>query len=128
MQIIGPDGKPIESAEQLQAAQQASQQLADAAPAQTIEGSSTPVGLQAPAAPAPAPVVPTKAPATTIDALEREFQKRKERELNQAKQAGAAAQSDSANSPHISGQKVGRNEKCPCGSGKKFKNCHGAAA
>ena len=22
-------------------------------------------------------------------------------------------------------QKVGRNEKCPCGSGKKFKHCHG---
>ncbi|MEO6568103.1 MAG: SEC-C metal-binding domain-containing protein, partial [Opitutaceae bacterium] len=22
--------------------------------------------------------------------------------------------------------KVGRNEQCPCGSGKKFKNCHGA--
>ena len=22
-------------------------------------------------------------------------------------------------------QKVGRNEKCPCGSGKKFKFCHG---
>ena len=21
--------------------------------------------------------------------------------------------------------KVGRNEACPCGSGKKFKNCHG---
>ena len=21
--------------------------------------------------------------------------------------------------------KVGRNEPCPCGSGKKFKNCHG---
>ncbi|MSQ22737.1 MAG: hypothetical protein EXR53_05460 [Dehalococcoidia bacterium] len=21
--------------------------------------------------------------------------------------------------------KVGRNEKCPCGSGKKFKKCHG---
>jgi len=21
--------------------------------------------------------------------------------------------------------KVGRNELCPCGSGKKFKNCHG---
>ena len=21
---------------------------------------------------------------------------------------------------------VGRNEPCPCGSGKKFKNCHGA--
>lgn len=24
-------------------------------------------------------------------------------------------------------QKVGRNEPCPCGSGKKFKKCHGAA-
>jgi preprotein translocase subunit SecA len=23
------------------------------------------------------------------------------------------------------GRKVGRNEACPCGSGKKFKNCHG---
>ena len=24
-----------------------------------------------------------------------------------------------------SDKKVGRNEKCPCGSGKKFKYCHG---
>jgi preprotein translocase subunit SecA len=23
-------------------------------------------------------------------------------------------------------RKVGRNEPCPCGSGKKFKHCHGA--
>ena len=22
-------------------------------------------------------------------------------------------------------KKTGRNEKCPCGSGKKFKHCHG---
>jgi len=22
--------------------------------------------------------------------------------------------------------KVGRNERCPCGSGKKYKKCHGA--
>jgi len=27
---------------------------------------------------------------------------------------------------HYDGAKVGRNESCPCGSGKKFKNCHGA--
>jgi SEC-C motif-containing protein len=26
------------------------------------------------------------------------------------------------------GPKVGRNDPCPCGSGKKFKKCHGAAA
>ena len=24
------------------------------------------------------------------------------------------------------GRKVGRNESCPCGSGKKYKKCHGA--
>jgi preprotein translocase subunit SecA len=24
------------------------------------------------------------------------------------------------------GNKVGRNDPCPCGSGKKFKQCHGA--
>ena len=24
------------------------------------------------------------------------------------------------------GKKVGRNEPCPCGSGKKYKQCHGA--
>jgi uncharacterized protein YecA (UPF0149 family) len=24
--------------------------------------------------------------------------------------------------------KVGRNDPCPCGSGKKFKKCHGAVA
>ena len=23
------------------------------------------------------------------------------------------------------GQKVGRNDPCPCGSGKKYKQCHG---
>jgi preprotein translocase subunit SecA len=26
------------------------------------------------------------------------------------------------------GDKVGRNDPCPCGSGKKYKKCHGAAA
>jgi len=24
--------------------------------------------------------------------------------------------------------RVGRNDPCPCGSGKKYKNCHGALA
>ena len=28
-------------------------------------------------------------------------------------------------SKHYNGDKVGRNDLCPCGSGKKFKNCHG---
>jgi preprotein translocase subunit SecA len=29
--------------------------------------------------------------------------------------------------PYVKAQTVGRNEPCPCGSGKKFKNCHGRA-
>jgi preprotein translocase subunit SecA len=28
----------------------------------------------------------------------------------------------------VTSDKVGRNDPCPCGSGKKFKRCHGAAA
>ena len=30
--------------------------------------------------------------------------------------------------PVKAGAKVGRNELCPCGSGKKYKRCHGTAA
>ena len=30
--------------------------------------------------------------------------------------------------PALNGAKVGRNDPCPCGSGKKYKRCHGAAA
>ena len=26
----------------------------------------------------------------------------------------------------VAGEKIGRNEPCPCGSGKKYKRCHGA--
>jgi preprotein translocase subunit SecA len=31
----------------------------------------------------------------------------------------------SAAAPAVSGTKVGRNDPCPCGSGKKYKKCHG---
>ncbi len=41
-----------------------------------------------------------------------------------AASAGATPQRDPGNP--ASWGKVGRNEPCPCGSGKKFKHCHGA--
>jgi preprotein translocase subunit SecA len=47
--------------------------------------------------------------------------------------AQRAAQSASHNGPAqrvqpiVREKVVGRNEPCPCGSGKKYKNCHGAA-
>ena len=35
------------------------------------------------------------------------------------------AQGEGVLSPSRAGPKIGRNEPCPCGSGKKFKQCHG---
>lgn len=116
MQIIGPDGTPIETAEQLQQAQM------QRPPVQSAESNALP------AASAHAPVpIPTKAPSTTIDALEREFQKKKKRELDLARAAGNGAEANAA-TPRRTGEKIGRNDECPCGSGKKYKKCHGAEA
>ena len=44
--------------------------------------------------------------------------------------AGGGAQAEAAaeHTPFVrDGRKVGRNEPCPCGSGKKYKHCHGKA-
>ena len=35
------------------------------------------------------------------------------------------ANADNKEAPFVRGQKVGRNDPCPCGSGKKYKQCHG---
>jgi preprotein translocase subunit SecA len=40
--------------------------------------------------------------------------------------AGGYSQGDSQGTLVRNDRKVGRNEPCPCGSGKKFKHCHGA--
>jgi preprotein translocase subunit SecA len=120
MQIIGPDGTPIESADQLPR-QEAPSQLPSGAGTQPHSEQAAPTSQHAPIP------VPTRAPSTTIDALEREFQKKKQRELDQARSAGAAAAGNGAG-PRRAGEKVGRNDECPCGSGKKYKKCHGAEA
>lgn len=39
--------------------------------------------------------------------------------------SSAQADHDGTGVTRTAGQKVGRNEPCPCGSGKKFKHCHG---
>jgi preprotein translocase subunit SecA len=39
----------------------------------------------------------------------------------------AAAGAPDAHVPVVKGHKVGRNELCPCGSGRKYKRCHGSA-
>lgn len=41
-------------------------------------------------------------------------------------EAAVAAADEEAHTPFVrDGRKVGRNEPCPCGSGKKYKQCHG---
>ncbi len=39
---------------------------------------------------------------------------------------GGAATKEAGRVQRVAGQKVGRNDPCPCGSGKKYKRCHGA--
>jgi preprotein translocase subunit SecA len=63
-------------------------------------------------------------PTTTIDAIEKEFERKKQRELEAARMAGGSATSEPVQ--RNAGSKVGRNDPCPCGSGKKYKKCHGA--
>jgi preprotein translocase subunit SecA len=43
----------------------------------------------------------------------------------QAGAAGGSAQPETPQTYVREGRKVGRNEPCPCGSGKKYKQCHG---
>jgi preprotein translocase subunit SecA len=126
MQIIGPDGQPIDPENVTIVTEQ---------PFSELQLPTQP-SLPAPTASTPAaamPVrqrqsVPSQAPSTTIDALEREFQRKKQRDLDAARSAGASANGNGAGAPRRSGEKVGRNDDCPCGSGKKYKKCHGATA
>ena len=65
--------------------------------------------------------------ATSVDEIEEAFQRKKRKELEQARMAG------SGDLQHVQqivrGQaKVGRNDPCPCGSGKKYKKCCGAGS
>ena len=68
---------------------------------------------------------PPRVAATSIDELEAAFARRKKRELEQARMAGSGDQQP-VQQVVRSGDKVGRNDPCPCGSGKKYKKCHGA--
>jgi len=70
---------------------------------------------------------PPQAVATSMDDLEEAFQRRKRRELDQARMAGAGDRQPVQQVVRGSA-KVGRNDPCPCGSGKKYKKCCGANA
>ena len=68
---------------------------------------------------------PPRMVSTSADELEEAFMRRKRRELEQARMAGSG-DAQPVQQVVRGQEKVGRNDPCPCGSGKKFKKCHGA--
>ncbi|HKC24870.1 MAG TPA: SEC-C metal-binding domain-containing protein, partial [Thermoanaerobaculia bacterium] len=62
------------------------------------------------------------------DSFQRRAQKSQQRPLNYQGAHDATAGGDfSVETKRSAGPKVGRNDPCPCGSGKKYKKCHGAS-
>jgi preprotein translocase subunit SecA len=57
----------------------------------------------------------------------KQIEQRQQRQARNLQFQAGPAQAE-APKPVRSGAKVGRNDPCPCGSGKKYKKCHGAAA
>jgi len=96
------------------------QVIEPAAPAQT-----EPQPVEAPAASGDGNGRRPRRASTSMDDLEEEFQRRKRRELQQARMAGAGDYQP-VQQVVRSGAKIGRNDPCPCGSGKKYKKCCGA--
>jgi preprotein translocase subunit SecA len=66
-----------------------------------------------------------------VAAMEAEQQRLAERMQKQMLASGGGAPGESAlpasgaGMRPVTGEKVGRNDQCPCGSGKKYKHCHG---
>ncbi len=114
MQILGPDGQPVDAAPRPNRVVPKAPPVASAAQPFAGDGAPREIGI------------PTRQPSTTIDALEKEFHRKKQRELVAATRAGGGEASEPKQ--RRTGEKVGRNDPCPCGSGKKYKKCHGAEA
>ncbi len=68
----------------------------------------------------------SEAPAH-LPAVAREIERRQQRQQKDLQYQTGPAQAE-APKPVRAGAKVGRNDPCPCGSGKKYKKCHGVNA
>jgi len=67
-----------------------------------------------------------EAPAQ-LPSFARAMERKQERQEKELQYQTGAAQAE-APKPVRAGAKVGRNDPCPCGSGKKYKKCHGTNA
>jgi preprotein translocase subunit SecA len=61
---------------------------------------------------------------SSIEDFTRNIRRKKERELAELQLVGAGGNGPAV-AQVIKGEKVGRNDPCPCGSGKKYKKCCG---
>jgi len=66
-------------------------------------------------------------PAPGLPAFAREMERKQQRQEREMQYQTGAAQAEPPK-PVRAGAKVGRNDPCPCGSGKKYKKCHGVNA
>ncbi len=66
-------------------------------------------------------------PAPPLPAFAREMERKQQRQEKEMRLQAGGNQAE-APKPVRAGAKVGRNDPCPCGSGKKYKKCHGANA
>ena len=60
------------------------------------------------------------------ETLIRQYQQRKRREQQEMRMVGGGVMEKPQQV--VRKEKIGRNDPCPCGSGKKYKKCHGAPA
>ncbi len=138
MQIIGPDGSPIDPDGPLPPWMQ-SQQTLDLPPAETVSSTNASASQQSPQANR------RRLRRRLFHFMRRQRSRRGPRRRRstrwsgsstrrssgssrQRARAGAASASNGGHLPRRSGEKIGRNDDCPCGSGKKYKKCHGADA
>jgi preprotein translocase subunit SecA len=66
-----------------------------------------------------------KAAQSSVMDFTRKIERKKEREMEALQFVGGEA-SSKPNQPIVAKKTVGRNDACPCGSGKKYKKCCGA--
>ena len=133
MQIIGPDGSPIDTEGPLPPWMQSQQQLD--LPAEPVQVRKQRHNRIAPphrrrlrrrlftSGPNPLALDHHRRPRARVP--------EEEAARDRPRAPPVAAAETAANGGHASrhsGAKVGRNDDCPCGSGKKYKKCHGAQA
>jgi preprotein translocase subunit SecA len=66
-----------------------------------------------------------RAAQATVEDFTRNIQRKKEKEMAELQFAGGASAAVEKKQA-VSTKKAGRNDPCPCGSGKKYKKCHGS--